>query len=368
MSLDGVQESRSTSVSLDVYSVKYDKCKAIYPLRIIRPLDKYNLPFRPQLQEVLNDIQENDHTISDFVGDNPKRSNMREAKCFSSLYPCEYCTCRAVTFRENNSRINKNEKKKKTQQESIQFQIDFLKSTPGSSAAIKENEKKIAALEELLKELDDKKFRKKTQNVWPASTRHGDLRTRADIDNIVNLIEEKKAQGVNLSHDEAKGFVGKSAFLDIPNFDFVGGITCEYMHSTCIGVVKRMLELTYQVGEIRTRTTTRRLTAPSAFNILMKMIKVPREFPRRVRQLDFAVYKAQEFRNILLFFFPVVVETLDKTCKERKLWYLLAFAIRSCIVPNEEFDLINVAEINSACDKFYVLYEQLFSAKNCTYR
>lgn len=63
-----------------------------------------------------------------------------------------------------------------------------------------------------------------------------------------------------------------------------------------------MLELTFSVGEKRTRMTTRRLTHPSVFNELMKFVKVVREFSRRVRELDFAVLKAQEMHNLGLFF------------------------------------------------------------------
>ena len=74
------------------------------------------------------------------------------------------------------------------------------------------------------------------------------------------------------------------------------------MHSICIGLVKRLLELTFNIGLTRTRLTSRKLSAPTDFNSQMKKQKVPREFFRRARQLDFGVLKAQEMRNIILFF------------------------------------------------------------------
>lgn len=112
-----------------------------------------------------------------------------------------------------------------------------------------------------------------------------------------------KNEGHYVDPDDLKGFVGKSLLLDIPDFDFIHNVPTEYMHLTCLGAVKRMLVLTFQLGENRTRITTRKLTSPAVFNELMKYIKVPREFPRRIRQLDLAVIKAQELRNILIFFF-----------------------------------------------------------------
>lgn len=129
----------------------------------------------------------------------------------------------------------------------------------------------------------------------------------------------------------------------------------------------RMLELTFLVGENRTRTTKRRLSHPSSFNDLMKEVKVFREFSRRARELDLAVLKAQEMRNIILFFFPVVVQCIEPEAKERRLWLLLAFMLRSCTIPEIEYEQVNVAEIEHACKQFYVLYEKLFGVKNCTY-
>lgn len=139
------------------------------------------------------------------------------------------------------------------------------------------------------------------------------------------------------------------------------------MHVGCLGVIKRMLELTFLVGEKRTRVTSRRLSPPSMFNDLMKVIKVVREFSRRVRDLDFAVLKAQELRNIVLFFFPIVIQCIEPTAKERRVWFLLAFMFRACVVPCEEYENVKKEEILNASKHFYSLFQQLFSTKNCTY-
>lgn len=128
-----------------------------------------------------------------------------------------------------------------------------------------------------------------------------------------------------------------------------------------------MLELTFSVGENRTRMTSRRLTHPSVFNELIKFVKVTREFSRRIREMDFAVLKAQEMRNILIFFFPIIVKCIEPEAKERRVWLLLAFMIRACVLPEIEYVNINENEISYASNQFYTLFEKLFSAKNCTY-
>ena len=99
----------------------------------------------------------------------------------------------------------------------------------------------------------------------------------------------------------------------------------------------------------------------------MSAVKVFREFSRRAGEMDFAVLKAQEMRNIILFLFPIVIQCIEPEAKERRVWLLLAFMFRSCTVPENEYSNINQNELHNACKHFYSLYEKLFGIKNCTY-
>ena len=51
----------------------------------------------------------------------------------------------------------------------------------------------------------------------------------------------------DLSREEAMGFQGYSPLMDYPGFDFILGLPCEYLHHLCLGVTKRMVELTFKV-------------------------------------------------------------------------------------------------------------------------
>ena len=195
--------------------------------------------------------RDNNLTITEFIADNPKRSFARMAMSHSSKYACEYCYSQGVLH-------------------------------PLSSDSAR------------------------SHIVWPPSTNNGPERTR---DSIIEICEKIDC-GNSLSSTDLKGIKGRSPLLDYPNFDFVSSIPTEYMHSVCIGVVKKLLELTFNVGINRSRVTSRKLTEPQKFNDLMKKQKVPREFSRRARALNFAVLKAQEMRNICLFFFPSIISCL----------------------------------------------------------
>ena len=364
LSLDGVSESKSTSISLDVYSSKFTNCRTVMPHRIVRPLNKYHIPYKPHFSKVLEDLRMNSCDLEDFIGDKPKRSQVTETKSHSSFYGCEFCFSKALRYSDlSEKKINDVKKKFEAQKKTVKERISFLQSMPDSDP------EHVSIMKQVLKEIEaaekiQTRKGRKTHNVWPENTKNGEPRTTFKILDIVNRIEQNTE---TLSADDVKGITGRSLLHDYPFFDFVNGVSCDYMHLVCLGVVKRMLELTFQVGETRERVTTRRLSPPSLFNIGMKSIKVFREFTRRARELDFAVLKAQELRNIILFFFPVVVQSIEKDAKERRLWFLLAFMVRSCVLPDEEFASIPITSIKSACDKFYLLFQQLFGEKNCSY-
>ena len=317
LSLDGIQESNSSVVSLDIYSLCFNDCRNIYPFRIIKPMNRFKIDEQEQLASVLEDINNNDLTIYCGVFDKLKRSVVKCTLSQSSYYACEYCEAPAHLFVE----------------------------TIDNGEGLQNNTKK--------------------QLVWPYETRNGKLRTVNSVRQIVNLIMENEGP---LDRHVAKGITGKSHFLDQPRFNYITSIPCEYLHLVCLGVVKRVIILTFKVGERRDRITKRKLSDPSLFNQLISSVQVVREFGRRCRNLDLSVYKGQEFCNVILFFFPLVIQCIEETyTDEIKLWYNLAYMIRACILPNSEFRSIPDKKIVSACETFYRLFEKVYGQKNCSY-
>lgn len=355
LSSDGVHECKSNSVSLDVYSCKAINCKQIYPLRIIRPLNKHKIDNKLNLEHVICDLLENKCTIENFVGDNPKRANAKECLNHASSFPCEYCFAKATTFTPKSLKTSRSDK---LQMEVMTEKINNLKK---ERASVK-NKRDIKKLEDILK-IMKKKTTTRSHLVMPSSTMHAQIRTNANIREIVEKIEENS----DLDKNERKGVIRRSPLMSIPNFDIVKNVTVDYMHCICIGVVKRMLELTFDIGENRNRNTSRKLSSASTFNELMINTKVAGEFSRRIRELDFAVMKASEFRNIILFFFPHVIQCIQEKEKERSLWLYLAYMVRCCILPTPEFNVNYMPDILFCSEKFYALYEALFGESNCTY-
>lgn len=356
VSCDGVTENKSSSVSLDIYSFRMLNCRQIYPHKIIRPLNKYKTDYIDDLEKVLSNFRENYCRIMQYLADNLKRAIARGCLNHASLFPCEYCFQRGSSAKNNLS--DATNKHLDVKLALIEEKIEQLANSASSSSSLN----KLYAIKKDLEESMNKTGRSKI--VWPASSRNGEPRTNEKMREIVQKIEENP----NLSKEERKGVVRKSPLFDIERFNFVSDVAVDYMHTVCLGVVKRTIQLTFSVGETRPRLTKRKLSSPAMFDKLMSNTKVPREIPRRVRKLDFGVMKASEFRNIVLFFFPHVIQCIpEPEAKERKLWLSLVYMVRSCVLPSEEFRLIELSNIDYSCELFYKLYEKLFGVNNCSY-
>lgn len=358
LSCDGVHENKSTSVSIDVYSTSFQHCKNIYPHKLVRPLGKFKVNDQQHLGQVIADLTQNALNINQLVGDNPVRSRAKCTLNHSAWFPCEYCFAKGtkIDLVDQKARMKLLSQKNAIEEKIIACQNE--ERTP-------ENDRKIENLQSLASELQKTigKMTKKSNILWPSATYNFEHRSRAKILEIVSKIEN----GETLSIDEAKGIVGRSLLLDIPDFNYVYDVPGEYLHCGCLGVIKKLVELTFNVGTKRTRVTKRKLSSTHAFNALMSLIKVPREFPRRCRDLDFSVFKGAEFRNLALFYFPVVLECIEESAKDRNLWLYIAFMLRSACIPSEEFSELKITDIEHYCQEFYKLYELLYGIQNCTY-
>ena len=195
----------------------------------------------------------------------------------------------------------------------------------------------------------------------------GNLKTVDSIRQIVNEIENNP-DILKDDPDYCKGIKGKSLMLDQPYFNIISDMPPEYMHSVCLGVSKRMVEVNFKVGENRNCVTKRKLSSPQSYNEKIKCIQLTRESSRRCRNLDLGVMKAAEYRNLILFFFPVVLDCIeDEFPQDKRIWLHLVYMIRACIIPNEEFRKVDNGKVESASKKFYNMYEKLYGQHNCTY-
>ena len=330
----------------------------MYPIQLVRPIGKYRVDAQEYLDDFLTDTCVNRLIIQAFVGDSPKRTDARFCKGAGAYYPCEYCECKGHLLNTQDSSVTERRNELQRQKNNIEEQLQIAQENNA--------EEHVLIFESVLKNVNEsiKALKKKNSNiVWPASTKHGPRRTAEKIHEISDKINNNE----NLTNDECKGIVGRSLFLDIPYFDPVLDYPCEYLHSVCLGVGKRLIILTFNVGETRQRNTKRKLSDVAQFNKEMSKVKVVREYSRRARNLDFSVMKEQEYCNIIIVFFLIVLNCIEKGEPERKVWLLFAFMVRACVLPENEYETIDSSIIQFCSYNFYDLYEEIFHPCNCTY-
>ena len=100
LSCDGVADSKSSTVSMDVFSISFPECSRVYPLSIIRPTKKSYINFKSEVQIVLDDLKQERVKILNFLGDNPMRALMRDCKNHSGYFSCEYCRSSAEYYQD----------------------------------------------------------------------------------------------------------------------------------------------------------------------------------------------------------------------------------------------------------------------------
>ena len=233
LSQDGVSESKSTTNSIDVFTTRFQGCQTIYAIQLVKPLNKFKVNNEDFLDQFLTDICINDCTIDAFIGDNKVRSNARNSKGHAAYFPCEYCECKGHLLNECDATLKSKRADLFNQKKILENHIER-----------ETDPEKRPALKLILKSIIDaiKSNSSKNNNiVWPSSTYNGKKRTIEGVLSITAAIEEENI----LSIDESKGITGRSLFLEIPYFNYILHIPAEYLHSTCLGVTKRLICLTF---------------------------------------------------------------------------------------------------------------------------
>ena len=207
MSLDGVQESNSSVASLDTYSITFNHCRSVYPLKIIRPHEKHKYDEQSHLREVLSDINENNVVIDCAVFDKIKRSTVTCTKNHASKFPCEYCQNCAVSYVHCNPKsLQIIQKRYKIQENKIKQKIEQLEANQDESSS--ENEELANLQQELLKLQEEKETQIRKQGrkklTWPATTMSENPRTLDNIRAIVVEIENN-AEITKTDPDFCKG-------------------------------------------------------------------------------------------------------------------------------------------------------------------
>ena len=156
--------------------------------------------------------------------------------------------------------------------------------------------------------------------------------------------------------------IGESPLSEL-NIGMVSSFPLDYMHLVCLGVMRKLLALWLE-GPLSCRLPGRLVRKISD---LLKGLRetVPEDFARRPRSLDeFRMWKAVEFRQLLLYTGPVVFKgTLPKNQYQHFL--LLSVAMRLLLSKRPVAEEINYAE--KLLRMFVAEFSALYGKENLVY-
>ena len=204
------------------------------------------------------------------------------------------------------------------------------------------------------------KYVKKT--VWgiatlnrPARTFAGLLRDYAEHDNL----------GTPLSD---YGYRGKCALVELlPGFDVIENIPVDPMHVLYLGVARCLFELLFAVGENRLPAGSPPREKTDGLDSGLPTLQVPSELTRRPRAMDFKNWKCAEWRNLVLFYFPLVLAQLPVGGLRRQMWLEFCYVCRAYSQDEEAYSLIDQEGLQKLTLKWYRNYHKEFKSHNMRY-
>ena len=152
LSCDGVADSKSSAVSMDVFSVSFPECSTVYPICTIRPTKKNSVDFQSELKLILEDLKSENVKIINVLADNPMRALMRYLKNHSSYFSCEYCRSSAEYYQDQVSKkkLEEFEKKSVKKIDALRHEIETLKLRKGSTKKKNADKRRIQTLRQEL--------------------------------------------------------------------------------------------------------------------------------------------------------------------------------------------------------------------------
>lgn len=272
-SVDGVPESKSGGVSIDVLSVRFPGCRHVYSIGVLQPAKKgMGLSDSILITKLLSSIRELNLTVRWVIADAPKRAKLLGMKQHNSTFSCQYCLC------------------------------------------------------------------KKLDGNFPKSTMNSPERTWSSVMDTVRAIEQGRINIKRAPAEEYKSIVGRSLLCGLRSFAVLDQVPAERLHLVDLGITKRMIGMMYDfpLGKNDKRKPVTFRPAPrEKLNSAMKNCKSVSDMSRRPRAVDPANWKAQEFKYLLLGFWPVVSGTCDKTCI--RVWLLTVFLVRAVCLPDQDY-------------------------------
>ncbi len=304
IAVDGVPETKSGGVSIDVLSVGFPGCRIVYPLAILRPSRSgMSLPESIIFEPLLRDLTKCSLSVRLVIADAPKRAKVLGIVGHSGKMPCQYCYAKAST-----------EGKHK-----------FFPPATNSNCRLRTNR---------------------------------GLRRAAKAQQRANA----RQKGRKRVQTAVSGVKEVSVLSAIPSLDLIHQVPTERMHLADLGIVRKMARLTFE-GRVKYKTPYK-ASNMHGLNRLLVLIRTPSECSRRSRPMHLGYWKSEEWRNLYLFMFPCVLEVVRPELQE--IWRLTVYILRALMLPDEFYKPIK-DDMPELVRRWYFEFKEAFGKYACSY-
>ena len=272
LGLDGVPESKSGGVSIDVLSARFVDCRSVYTLGVLRPRRTgLNISDAVILREVIGDyksmMEGNTRTVNVaklryVICDAPKRARLLSQVSHSGYFSCPRCHIRG----------------------------EYI----GRTVC----------------------FPPEPEHVVSAP------RTLQTVEDAVAYLDA----GGNVQR-HLYGVKGPSLLRGINNYDYVRGLPQDRMHLIDLGVCRQLCKLMFRCPGT---SSTVRTVSPAYMNRKLLSVRVVSEFSRRAREFNFGTWKAEEYRNLYMCLWPLVADSLPVS--QREVWLQFVYIMRALML------------------------------------
>jgi len=164
--------------------------------------------------------------------------------------------------------------------------------------------------------------------------------------------------------------IGPSPLLQLEGFNLVDSCPVEYMHGVCLGTIRKMVKLTFKGLGTKPGADKRvpqifKDVSPDAVSEMLVNTRGVCENSRRTRAID-GHLKGEEYRNLLIEFWPVMPMCLDPG-PIADIWVLKAFIVKAVTLPEYLYVKIDQDSLQELVVKWYTNFGKVFGVPNCSY-
>ncbi len=202
--------------------------------------------------------------------------------------------------------------------------------------------------------------------VYPASMVMQRRRTNERWLECLQDLEEQRTGGYI---SDVKGVMGRSPLLDLHDFDVVNQAPTDPLHRDWLGIVKGTL-WRHTTGMAKSgNLSARGLRITNAVSDHYKSIRLPEEFSHRARQIDYANFKAHEWKSLVMTSFTAICDIVQQEVGHEcaHIWVTFVFLVLVYYGPEWLFYEFEQDYLHDLHERMYDEFEMEFGQGACSY-